>query len=69
MKHIKIDPKELLKNRIIVQKAYLASTDYLAIKHSEGLISDEEYEPIKNKRQEARLKINKFEEEINKLEE
>lgn len=42
-------------------KAQLAATDYKAIKHSEGLISDEEYEPTKQERQAIRERINALE--------
>jgi len=42
-------------------KKKLADTDYQAIKHSEGLISGEEYETIKNERQSWRDEINKLE--------
>ena len=42
----------------------LKKTDFKAIKHSEGLISDEDYEPIKSQRQEWRQEINELEEEL-----
>ena len=47
-------------------KQQLAETDYMAIKHSEGWISDEDYEPIKAMRQAYRDRINELE---NSLEE
>ena len=47
--------------QILELKAQLAATDYKAIKHSEGLISDEDYEPIKQERQAIRDKINALE--------
>jgi len=47
--------------QILELKAQLAATDYKAIKHSEGLISDEDYEPIKQERQAIRDKINVLE--------
>lgn len=39
----------------------LQRTDYQAIKHSEGLISDEDYAPIKAQRQAWRDEINELE--------
>ena len=47
--------------QILELKAQLAATDYKAIKHSEGLISDEDYEPIKAERQAIRERINELE--------
>lgn len=45
-------------------KQNLKATDYQAIKHSEGLITDEEYKPIKTQREEWRKLINKYQEEL-----
>jgi len=45
-------------------KAQLSQTDYKAIKHSEGLISDEDYAPIKAERQAIRDRINALEAEL-----
>ena len=42
-------------------KDSLYATDYKAIKHSEGLISDEDYQPIKEERELIRAEINKVE--------
>ena len=42
-------------------KQYLAGTDYVAIKFSEGAISEEEYTPIKERRAIARARINELE--------
>ena len=42
----------------------LAATDYQAIKHSEGLISEEDYAPIKAQRQAQRDRINALEERL-----
>lgn len=44
--------------RIMELKSLLAETDYKAIKYAEGLISEEEYAPIKAQRQEWRDEIN-----------
>jgi hypothetical protein len=41
-------------------KAKLAATDYQAIKYAEGVLSAEEYEPIKASRQEWRNRINEL---------
>ena len=46
-------------------KKQLADTDYQAIKHSEGLITEEEYAPIKAQRQAWRDEINSLEESLN----
>ena len=42
-------------------KDELHASDYKAIKHSEGLISDEDYQPIKEERESIRAEINKVE--------
>ena len=42
-------------------KNLLASTDYQAIKYAEGLITEEEYLPIKTQRQAWRNEINELE--------
>lgn len=48
-------------NRINELKKLLSSTDYQAIKYAEGLITEEEYLPIKNQRQAWRNEINELE--------
>jgi hypothetical protein len=45
-------------------KQQLANTDYKAIKFAEGLISEEDYAPIKKQRQEWRNRINLLELEL-----
>lgn len=45
-------------------KEQLAATDYQAIKHSEGLISEEDYAPIKAQRQALRDRINALEDRL-----
>lgn len=52
--------------KISILKRKLQQTDYLAIKHSEGLLTEEEYAPIKAKRQAWRDEINALEEELKK---
>lgn len=50
------------KNKQITQlKKQLSDTDYKAIKYSEGLITEEEYAPIKAQRQAWRDEINQLE--------
>ena len=48
--------------QISALKEELAASDYKAIKFAEGLISAEEYEPIKAERQALRDRINELEE-------
>ena len=50
-------------------KAHLAATDYIAIKHSEGWISDEDYANTKAERQAWRDRINELENETESTEE
>ena len=47
--------------QIDLLKKKLADTDYKAIKYAEGIISDEEYKPIKAERQRIRDEINRLE--------
>lgn len=47
---------------IIELKQNLSSTDYLCLKHADGVLSDEEYEPIRVQRQQWRDRINELEE-------
>lgn len=49
------------KQEIEDLKNHLADTDYIAIKHSEGLISDADYAAIKAQRQAWRDRINELE--------
>lgn len=50
-----------LKCKVDTYKQLLADSDYKAIKYAEGLISAEEYEPIKLERQSYRDEINRVE--------
>ena len=45
-------------------KNLLAQTDYKALKHADGALSDEEYAPTENARQGYRAKINELEEQL-----
>ena len=60
---ISIEEQSRRINAIIELKNNLARTDYQAIKHSEGLISEEEYAPIKAQRQAWRDEINQLEQQ------
>ena len=46
-------------------RAYLAETDYEAIKFAEGEMSDIKYEPFRVKRKQARARINELQEMYN----
>lgn len=52
------------KKRIAELKSLLQATDYKAIKYAEGFISEEDYLPIKQARQEYRNEINELETQI-----
>ena len=52
------------KKRIAELKSLLQATDYQAIKYAEGFISEEDYLPIKQTRQEYRDEINELETQI-----
>lgn len=58
---------QTLESEIISLKSLLNDSDYKALKYAEGIISEEEYEEIKQFRQSLRDKINIIEEEINTL--
>lgn len=47
--------------QIEILKHQLSETDYKAIKYAEGLLTEEEYAPIKAERQQMRDKINELE--------
>jgi len=55
---------EEIQIEISTCKQLLAQTDYKALKHSEGLISDEEYEGTKGRREGWRRRINELEREL-----
>ena len=50
-----------IQGEINALKQLLTNTDYKAIKHSEGLISDEDYAEIKAQREAWRARINELE--------
>lgn len=51
---------------IAALKSFLEATDYQAIKHADGALSDEEYADTQVKRQQWRDKINEYEAQIAK---
>ena len=55
------EARELANAEITILKKALSDTDYKAIKHSEGLISDAEYAPIKEERERYRERIRELE--------
>lgn len=57
----KRDNTAYTKETIDLLKQRLLDTDYQAIKYSEGVLSEEEYAPIKAQRIEWRAKINELE--------
>jgi uncharacterized membrane protein len=50
--------------QITALKNKLRATDYLAIKYAEGMITEEEYAPMKAQRQAWRDEINRLEMEL-----
>ena len=53
-----------IRDQIATLKQNLADTDYKAIKFAEGLLTAEEYEPIKQQRQAWRDAINTLEAQL-----
>lgn len=53
-----------LESDIRALKQILAQSDYKALKHADGALTDEEYEPIRLERQKLRDKINALEWEL-----
>ena len=53
-----------LQGEINALKQLLSNTDYQAIKHSEGEMTDKEYASIREKRQKWREKINELEKQL-----
>ena len=56
-----------IKDRIRVLKYNLERTDYKQAKWLDGALSEEEYAPVREKRQEWRNKINALEDELASL--
>lgn len=57
------------KAEIVALKSLLADTDYKVLKHADGVMSDEEYEPVKVQRKEWRRLINEYEEKVKGMDE
>ena len=57
-----------IKTKIAILVNKLLSTDYKAIKYAEGLITSDEYAPIKMQRMQYREEINKLEEQLKAFE-
>lgn len=56
----------VIKVKIDILKLKLQESDYKAIKYAEGILSEEEYAPIRAERQAIRDEINRLEKELNK---
>ena len=56
--------RTLSKREIAELKQKLCDTDYLAIKYAEGLINEQDYQPIKTQRQQWRDRINELEKKL-----
>lgn len=54
---------------ITALKGLLSDTDYKALKHADGVISHEDYEPVKMQREEWRKLINEYEEKLKDMDE
>lgn len=48
-------------------KQLLAQSDYKALKHADGAITDEEYSPVRESRESWRAEINRLEEDLESL--
>lgn len=58
------EEKREIEAEITALKNLLEQTDYKALKHADGALSDEEYEPVGKARQEYRARINELEEQL-----
>ena len=59
--------RAVIEGEINALKQLLENTDYKALKHADGVISDEEYAETLDLRKSYREKINKYEEELKEL--
>lgn len=67
-----IQPKQIASNKekikarqeIMQLKVELSKLDYKTIKYIEGALSEEEFEEVKNAKQQMRNRINELEEEL-----
>ena len=55
------------KVKIDILKLKLQESDYKAIKYAEGILTEEEYAPIRTERQALRDEINRLELELNNM--
>lgn len=55
---------DTINAEITALKSLLTDTDYKALKHADGVMSAEEYEPIRQQREKWRDKINALETEL-----
>ncbi|MCL2061026.1 MAG: glycosyltransferase family 2 protein [Firmicutes bacterium] len=62
-----VDEKTAERDKITLSECeqYLADTDYLSIKHFEGLIDNGEFQAVKHNRAACRKKINEIEKKLN----
>lgn len=56
--------REAIEAEINAYKQLLSQSDYKSLKHSEGAMTDEEWNPVKAEREEYRAKINQLEIEL-----
>lgn len=56
-----------IRNKIVEFKTLLSQSDYKALKHADGALTDAEYEETRLKRAEFREKINELEAELEGL--
>ena len=69
MKYKDIERVDEIRNEIAGLKILLSQSDYKALKHADGALTDEEYEETRLKRAEFREKINELEAELESLKE
>lgn len=53
--------REEIESEIRGLKQLLTATDYMALKHADGALTDGEYEPARTQRADYRQKINELE--------
>ena len=58
------EKKTNIESEIAGLKQLLTNSDYKALKHADGALTDEEYEKIRQERQKLRDKINVLEQEL-----
>ena len=56
-----------IRNKIVEFKTLLSQSDYKALKHADGALTDEEYKETRLKRAKFREKINELEAELESL--